>query len=185
MSPRMATPRTIAVDSGAARRLPRPDDSQDLAAALAVLDAHSRNKRLEAVAIAAKELLRSSDLGISLPKVIEQIGQATGVDRAHIFLIDAAGGDGGILQHHVWTVPGIASPPEFQNAKTPMADVGLKSWIPRLERGETIVGHIRDFDDAARALFDLGGVKSTLCVPVSADGQWLGMICFDEIHSCC
>jgi len=183
MSPRMATPRTIAVDSGAARRSPQPDDSQNLAAALAVLDAHRRDKLLEAVAIAAKELLRSSDLGISLPKVIEQIGQATGVDRAHIFLIDAAGGDGGILQHHVWTVPGIASPPEFQNAKTPMADVGLKSWIPRLERGETIVGHIRDFDDAARALFDLGGVKSTLCVPVSADGQWLGMICFDDCHS--
>ena len=89
-------------------------------------------------------------------------GSATGVDRAHIFLIDAANGEGHILQHYVWTAPGLATPPEFQNAKQSMANVGLKSWISRLERGETIVGHVRDFDPEQRAFFELGGVKSIL-----------------------
>jgi PAS domain S-box-containing protein len=183
MSPRMAAPHASAVDSGRSRRRPRPDDSQNLAAALAVLDAHRRDTLLEAVAIAAKELLRSSDLAVSLPKVIEQIGLATGVDRAHIFLIDAAAGVGHILQHYAWTVPGIATPPEFRNAKDPMAAVGLESWIPRLERGEVITGHVCDFDPDTRAFFDLGGVKSTLCVPAFADGQWLGMIGFDDCRN--
>ena len=50
--------------------------------------AHRRDAVLEAVAASAGELLRSSDLQQSLSKVIAWIGQATGVDRAHIFEVD-------------------------------------------------------------------------------------------------
>ena len=53
------------------------------------LDNYRNDRLLEAVAFAAKGLLRSPDLKVSLPKVTEQIGQATGVDRAHIILVDA------------------------------------------------------------------------------------------------
>jgi diguanylate cyclase (GGDEF)-like protein/PAS domain S-box-containing protein len=135
------------------------------------------------VAAAAKELLRSSDLAISLPKVAEEIGNATGVDRAHIFLIDGVGADGQILQHHLWTLPGLSTAAEFKNPNVPMANAGLSSWIPRLQRGETITGHTRDFVPAVRALFEKGSVKSVLCVPVFADGQWKGLIGFDDCRS--
>ena len=117
MSPRAAAPGAVAINTAGSRMRLRPGDPTTLAGALAILDAHRRDMLLEGVAIAAKELLRSSDLSVSLPKVIEQIGHATGVDRAHIFLVDAAGGEGKILQHHVWTVPGITTLPEFRNAK--------------------------------------------------------------------
>jgi hypothetical protein len=60
-----------------------------------------------------------------------------------------------------------------------MAEVG----IPRLERGETITGHIRDFEPPVRGLFEMGGVKSILCVPIFADGRWLGMFGFDDCRS--
>jgi hypothetical protein len=56
--------------------------------ALAILALHRRDAILEAVAMSAKELLRSSNLEQSLPKVIARIGQATGVDRVHILAID-------------------------------------------------------------------------------------------------
>jgi hypothetical protein len=79
----------------------RPGDAEALTRSLAALDGHRRDKLLEAVAAAAKELLRSSDLAVSLPKVAEEIGSATGVDRVHIFLVDGVGGDGQILQHHL------------------------------------------------------------------------------------
>ena len=59
----------------------------------------------------------------------------------------------------------------------------MKSWISRLERGETIVGHVREFDPEKRAFFELGGVKSVLAVPVFADGRWLGLIGFDDCRS--
>jgi len=143
-------------------RKPKQGGSRNLSGALAVLDALRRDKLLETVAVAAKELLRSSDLAASLPKVIEQIGRATGVDRTHVFLVDPAAADGHILQHHMWTIPGMVTPPEFHNIKSPMGEVGQQSWIPKLKRGEAITGHVRDFDPAARAFFELGSVKSTL-----------------------
>src|SRR5665213_3381018 len=98
MSSRTA-PRAVAKDTPRARAT--QDPSQNLTGALAVLDLLRRDRLLEAVAIAARELLRTSDLEAALPKVIEQIGQATGVDRVHLFLVDAASADGRILQHHV------------------------------------------------------------------------------------
>ena len=175
MVSRSAAPRTTTDDKKQAPANPT--------GALAVLDAHRRDTLLQTVAAAAKELLRSSDLSVSLPKVIERIGRATGVDRAHIFLIDGDNLEGRILEHHVWTVPGLPTPPKFQKAEAPMAEVGLKRWLPRLARGDTIVGHVRDFDPEARALFEEGGVKSVLSVPVFAEGQWLGVIGFDDCRS--
>jgi len=102
--------------------------------ALAVLDIHRRDRLLEVVAAAAQELLRSGDLAVSLQKVIELVGQATDADRAHIFLIQATGEKGRIVDHYVWAAPGVSTPPGFENAKGLMADVGLRSWVPRLER---------------------------------------------------
>jgi hypothetical protein len=63
----------------------RPADSTDLADALGVLDARRRDMLIEAMAISARELLRASDLKVSLPKVAERIGIATGVDRSISF----------------------------------------------------------------------------------------------------
>ncbi len=160
-----------------------PSDRERLAASLAVLAAHGRDAILEAVAMSAKELLRSSDLHQTLPKVIERIGQATGVDRTHIFEIDTASHGGAFLWHCLWSAPGISTPPIFRDPKVSMADVGLASWIPKLLRGETIAGHVRNLHGTARELFELGGVKSVLCVPVFVDGHWWGMIGFDDCRS--
>lgn len=71
----------------------------DLAGALAALDTHCRDRLSEAVQITARDLLNASDINVALPKVAEWIGTATGVDRVHVFLIDAASGLGNIVQH--------------------------------------------------------------------------------------
>ncbi len=185
MASRTATPGATATEKVDARAQRRPDNLQGPASALAVLETLRRDKLLEAVASAAKELLRSSDLAVSLPKVAAEIGSATGVDRAHIFLIDEADGDGRVIQHSLWTAPDITTPPEFRNTVEPMAKTGLKSWLPKLKRGEIIVGDANDFESPVRALLEFGGVRSTLCVPVFADGRWLGTIAFDDCHSEC
>src|ERR1019366_1653016 len=84
-------------------RLESIEGTSKLNSALAVLAAHRRDAILEAVAMSAKELLRSSNFEQSLPKVIEQIGHATGVDRVHILKIDPDSPDQGhIVQHHLW-----------------------------------------------------------------------------------
>jgi diguanylate cyclase (GGDEF)-like protein/PAS domain S-box-containing protein len=172
-----------AARAAAGEQTQRRAGEHELAGALSVLDTHRRDKLLEAVAIAARELLNTSDLNVSLPNVAERIGAATGVDRVHIFLVDPVSGRGDILQHFVWIVPGLETPLAFRHASEPMASVGLKSWVRRLERGETIVGHVRDFDPETRAFFSAAGVQAVLSVPVCAEGRWLGLIGFDDCHS--
>ena len=136
---------------------------------------------LEAVATSAKELLRTPNLQQSLPKVLERLGQATGVDRVHLVEIDTSRPpeQGPVVRHDVWSAPGVSSS-HYDEVKQPMAEVGLKSWVPRLTRGETVVGNTRDFEPAARALFERGNVKSVMAVPVFVDGHWWGLIAFDE-----
>jgi diguanylate cyclase (GGDEF)-like protein/PAS domain S-box-containing protein len=160
----------------------RPGE-ETFAEALAVLDTQRRDRLLEAVALIARELLNAADLRATLPKVAEQIGVATGVDRVHIFIIDDNGGAGHIEQHYLWAAPDITTPPEFANPTQPLAAAGLGSWVAKLRRGETICGQVRDFDEPARILFESAGVKSVLSVPVFSERQWRGLIGFDDCRS--
>jgi diguanylate cyclase (GGDEF)-like protein/PAS domain S-box-containing protein len=158
------------------------EETSKLSDALAILAAHRRDAILEAVAMSAKELLRSSDLQQSLPKVIERIGQATGVDRVHILKIDPAAPDqGDIVQHQLWSAPGISTPPHFRHANgVAMVDTGLESWLRRLAAGKVVVGHVRDFEAPARKFFESADVKSAMAVPVFADGHLWGHIGLDD-----
>jgi diguanylate cyclase (GGDEF)-like protein/PAS domain S-box-containing protein len=171
--------RRPAAKAAAAETAPARTDDNQFAEALATLDSRRRDALLEAMASAARELLTSTDLRATLPKVAERIGVATGVDRVHVFVVD--GGDAGeIVQHCLWVVPGVATPDEFRKPTMPMSEAGLASWIPRLARGEAIAGHTRDFEPAVRALFEKASVKSALSVPIFADSRWRGIIGFDD-----
>jgi len=138
---------------------------------------------LEAVAKSAKELVRSSDLDQSLPKVIEHIGLASDVNRAHIFTIDSTTQDGCILSHHLWVLPGTPASPAFDHPADSMAAAGLGPWAAKLAKGDIIVGHVRDFDAPARALFESGQVKSALAVPVFAENEWWGFVGLDDCRN--
>src|ERR1035437_7483217 len=166
-------------------RLESIEETSKLNNALAVLAAYQRDAILEAVAMSTKELLRSSNLEQSLPKVIERIGQATGVDRVHILKIDPASSDQGhIVQHHLWSASGISTPPLFKHANgTTMVDVGLESWLRRLAAGKVVVGHVRDFEESARRFFESAGAKSAMAVPVFADGHLWGHIGLDDCRN--
>jgi len=167
-------------------KLPSPSGAikprHSLREALAIVATHRRDAILEAVAISANELLRSTDLEQSLPKVIACIGRATGVDRMHILKIDPTAPDrGSIARHYQWSAPGTSTPPHFRNAKgSAMVDVGLQSWLSKLAAGEVVVGHVRDFEASARAFFESAGVKSAMAVPVFGDGHLWGHIGFDD-----
>jgi len=138
--------------------------------------------------MSAKELLRSRDLNQSLPKVIEWVGQATGVDRVHLFEIDSTAppDQGRIHTHYKWCARGVPTPPEWNDAKGgTLVEVGLGSWVPLLAQGETIVGHVRNFEDPVRRFFEMGGLKSTVAVPIFVEGCWWGFIGFDSCQQEC
>lgn len=157
----------------------QPEDS------LAVLVALRRDAILEAIAASASVLLHSSDIQTSLQKIVEQLGRATGVDRVHIFKVDSTANatDAWIDGHSYWSAPGVVTPPTFAHTFGTFAEVGLGGWLPRLLRGEVIVGHTRNLEPSARKFFELGFVKSVLCIPVFASDQLWGMIGVDNCRS--
>ena len=163
-----------------------PADEARLENSLVALAAHRRDTILEAIAMSAKELLRSSNLDASLPKVIERVGQAAGVDRLHILLRDGNRRSTGhyvLGQYYTWNAPGVSAPPDYLTIGKSMAEVGLGSWFPRLARGEVIAGRTFEFDPSARKFLESFAVKSALAVPIFVDGEWLGIIGFDNCRS--
>jgi diguanylate cyclase (GGDEF)-like protein/PAS domain S-box-containing protein len=148
-------------------------DDERLSNSLAALGGHRRDAILEATAASAKELLRASDLDISLPRVVECVGPAAGADRLNILLQrsgdsqrDASSVFG---KYYAWNASGIWSLP----------DDGPASWTPILMGGNVIVGKTGDFDSHVRKCLQLSGVKSVLRVPIFAEGAWCGFIGFD------
>jgi diguanylate cyclase (GGDEF)-like protein/PAS domain S-box-containing protein len=160
-------------------------DRERLAESIAMLEAHRRDILLEAIARSAKELLRTSDMTRSIPKVLEHIGHATNVDRVHLLAVDPAAIDEGrIIGHSLWSAADISTPAIFNDSRgLTMVEVGLRSWLPRLMRGESVAGHARSFEEPVRRFFESGGVKSTVAVPVFVEGQWWGFIGFDACRS--
>ena len=134
-----------------------PADDARLENSLVALAAHRRDAILEAIAASAKELLRSSDLDASLPKVIERVGQVAGVDRLHILLRDGSSRSAEhyvLGQYYTWNAPGVSAPPDYLAIGKSMAEVGLASWFPRLAGGEVIAGRTCDLDPSARKFWN-------------------------------
>lgn len=160
----------------------KPADRETLDRSLATLAIRRRDIILESIATSAKELLRSGDVLRSIPKVLESIGTATNVERAHLLVVDIASSlnEQRVVDHHVWSAPGVVTSGLFRDGRDlRFVDVGLATWLPRLARGETIAGFVRGFEEPVRKFFAAGGVKSTVAVPMFVDDVWWGMIAFD------
>src|SRR5674476_1636411 len=159
-------------------------DREPRAESLATLEVFQRDTLLEAIARSAEELLLTSDMTRSIPKMLEDIGHAANLDRVHLLSIDPAGAIdvGRIIGHNWWGAAGISMPAIFHDARDrTMVEIGLVSWLPRLMAGEIITGHARNFEEPVRNFFESGGIKSTVAVPVFVEGRWWGFIGF---HAC-
>ena len=178
--------------SGLAKRNSAPGAQQEptgrevLDCSLSILALHRRDTILEAIAKSAQELLRSSDVKRSIPRVLELIGCATNVERVHILVVDATGPvkTRHVVDHYLWTTEDIQTPELFSDgSNVKFADVGMGAWLPRLARGETIWGNSKDFEDSERKFLQLGGIQSTVAVPVFVDGRWWALLAFDACRS--
>jgi diguanylate cyclase (GGDEF)-like protein/PAS domain S-box-containing protein len=152
---------------------------------LITLAAYRRDAILEAIAESAHELLRSTDLDASLAKVLERVGKAAGADRLHILLRDDdrhAAYDR-IGRHYIWSAPGISAPRDFIATGKTLTELGLASWARILAAGDTVVGRPRDFDPAVSRFMANAGIRSALGVPIFCDGEWCGIIGFDDCRS--
>ncbi len=159
-----------------------PTDCESLDRSLSMLALHLRDTILGAIAKSAQELLRTSDVKRSIPIVLELIGRATNVERVHMLVVDATGPVEArhVVDHYLWASEAVQTPEPFSDGiNVGFVDVGIGAWLPRLARGETIWGNSKDFEDSARKFLELGGIQSTVAVPVFVDGRWWALLAFD------
>jgi PAS domain S-box-containing protein len=140
---------------------------------------------LKAAAFSAERFLTVPDWEQSIQEVLEQVGQAAGVERVYIFENERAN-DGTLLtsQRFEWAGPGVPSQmddPRFIDIAWQAS--GFGRWEETLSRGKPIVGHVRDFPPSEQAVLSSQGILSLLDVPIFAGQHWWGFIGFDECRA--
>ncbi|MBN1486181.1 MAG: PAS domain-containing protein [Anaerolineae bacterium] len=141
-----------------------------------------RDQILEALAYASQHLLLPDSLDEALPGVLGQIGQAVGFSRAYI-LKNYTTFDGELWagRHAVWSAenhrPGVDVPylPDFAYLPS-----GLGRWVRLLKAGAIISGLCRDFTEQERRFLTAQHILSLSWVPIFSEGEWWGVIGFDD-----
>jgi len=143
-----------------------------------------REATLEAIANASERFLRSASWESQAPEVLNQIGIASGVDRAYVFE-NFRSQEGGLCtrQRFEWAAPGIT--PQISNEELQALNYqtdGFGRWEEMLGRGDAIVGQVKDFPVSEQDVLLPQDIVSIVAVPIFSGQTWWGFIGFD---ACC
>lgn len=161
----------------------------ELRQAQAQLEMSDQNLRrreaiLESVSVAAERLFRGHTFAESVRLVMKDLGEATGVDRVHIFenKIEPRFDDLVSSEVYEWVAEGI--PPMVRNPLFKVMhfrEAGLQRWADLLGRNEILKAHVRELPDAERIRLETQGLQTILIVPIFVGDDWWGFIGFDEV----
>ncbi len=141
-----------------------------------------RDAILEAIAFAAERLLLSPDWRDAIDEVLARLGEAAEVSRAYLIrnVVDDRDRDCA-AQMAEWCAPGVRS--QFGNPileRTPWAEFGFGRWPTVMRAGGSIAGAVAELPDAERPALEAQDIVSMVCMPVQTDGEWWGVIGFDD-----
>ncbi len=160
----------------------------ELRQARAQLEMSDQNLRrreaiLESVGMAAEKIFRGKSFRESLQHVMKDLGQATGVDRVHIFENHRDPGSGDLLssERYEWVAEGVPQQirePHYQSMS--YKNSGLGRWAELLARNEMVKVIVKDLPEGERKRLQPQGLLSVLVVPIFVGDDWWGFIGFDE-----
>ncbi|MEA5006792.1 MAG: histidine kinase N-terminal 7TM domain-containing protein [Rikenellaceae bacterium] len=141
---------------------------------------HQRDILLEAIAKATAVLLKNEDIDSGIVRVLEILGNATGVSRVYIFknqtdkksVIEYA------RQIFEWTRDssefiGLSNNKEIHYKTIP-------DWVKEMAEGKVISRIVREMPEEEKTFLLPYVVKSFLLAPIFSDNQFWGFIGFDD-----
>jgi len=137
-----------------------------------------RDAILRAMVTSATELLRRFDLHHSMPEVLRLAGESTNVSR--VYLQQITQGRSGDLQRYVWTSPSCPAKDDLVFLPLGFDAAGLGDWARGLAQGKSQSALVHQLASPAREALGHRGAKSILVVPVFAQGEWWGLLGFDD-----
>ena len=141
-----------------------------------------RDSVLEAVRVVSEELLGAGSAERAFETALKKLGEAVSVSRAYIFKNHSS--DDGTLftsQLYEWSAPGVM--PQIDNQELQgfhYRGSGFSRWVDAMEGGAIVEGHVREFPEAEKILFESQDIKSMAAVPIFVENSWWGFIGFDE-----
>lgn len=137
-----------------------------------------RDRILEAVAFAAECFLSESEWETSVSDVLERLGEATGVDRVYLDLINEAYPFGIEDFTYYWSALGEVDERLSEGGGTNRVEL-VERWETLLREGRVISGRVSELPIEERPVFSRRGVRSFSLVPLFVQARWQGFLCLE------
>jgi len=143
-----------------------------------------REMILGAVAQTAQLLLKSLNWRDEINTILRLLGEATGASHVYIFE-NHMGSDEVMLtsQKYEWVAAGLSPEldnPVYQNSRLNPVTPGLEDWYTNLSSGKPFYGSSKQYPRFWKRVFEERGLKTLLDMPVVVNGDWWGIIGFDD-----
>lgn len=134
----------------------------------------------ESIAKAVGHLIGSRNSEEAVSESLALIGRGSGIDRIYILKNQTGGPQGTVIdQIHTWgREDDQLQVPDFHALPF---EVFFPSWLSKLKAGEPIFGNLDDAPDIEHLTLAKQGVASYLWIPVIFDGEWWGVMGFDQV----
>lgn len=142
-----------------------------------------REAVLNTVAYTSQQLLKSTEWRADIQNILARLGEASGASHAYIFE-NFMGQDGvpfASMQYE-WVAPGMRPDidiPSYQHSRL-VASPGLEDWFRFLSAGKPFYGSSKQYPRYWERVFNPRGLKTLLEMPIYVNGQWWGIIGFDD-----
>ncbi len=130
----------------------------------------------------ASKILRSQTIEFLYEDILSPLVSFLDVSRVYVFIF-CNGEPGRLRSSQVAECVAEGIVPQIDNPRLQNFDMeamGFTRWMQAFNRGETIVGDIRDFPSKERDVLETQDIKSILVVPIVSDGELFGFLGVDE-----
>ncbi len=141
-----------------------------------------RDRILEATAQATNALLKIAPLDTAIHTALQILGEALETDRVNLIENFALPSDStfpGWQILHEWDAPGIVHQPSDPDAAQGSYEE-IQEFYEQFQQGQPVSYRIEDAPEPFRSEQMAIGVKSTQIVPIQVEGQWWGLLGFDD-----
>ncbi|RME88031.1 MAG: diguanylate cyclase [Anaerolineae bacterium] len=153
---------------------------RDITAAYqARLEIEYRDAILQALSLAAVELMRSPTWESAAPALLEKLGQAVGVCRVCLFQNEVS--EDNLLiatQRFEWLAPHLTA--DGGRASQEVSLRWFERWMELFSRRQPVAGPVHEFPEDEQRFLQARNIRSLAVFPVFVDEALWGAICFLE-----
>ncbi|NTU55320.1 MAG: GAF domain-containing protein [Anaerolineales bacterium] len=148
----------------------------------AEVELRQREVILEAIAASAEMLFKAPDWKTVMDGILERIGRTINASHAYLFEKHAnQEGEAVLSIRFEWTSSSVLSDlrdPRYH--EMPLIEPGLERWPESMMQNQPFIGDRVKSAAAEMELLNQRGMKAVIEVPVFVNGEWWGVIGFDD-----